>query len=281
MALTIFCHRDDIGYMGDHFGIKEKFCNAFFPTPSDSGICLTKNLDIKDILKPYKGYDGLFEPHLQKRSMKITGGTEWGEISLVLLPTQECGHKCGYQTLASRRPKANEEKVTIQLQLHQSKEFASMLKTKVYDDFLMPLTLETEHEYYIKVTPYGKKSLDGLQNLEIEQRKCKLDQEIEEESIFKLYTENNCRYECVTQLAIDTCQCAPWDFMHISSKEECDVFGRTCFYRAMEKLTRDQDDPCSHCILGCDQMKYKKEITEVKQVMESIQGMFMESWTIR
>ena len=106
----------------------------------------------------------------------------------------------------------------------------------------------------------------------------RLDQEIEEESIFKLYTEKNCRYECVTKLAIDTCQCAPWDFMHISNEEECDVFGRTCFYRAMEKLTRDQDDPCSHCIPGCDQMKYKKEITEVKQIMEPIQGMFMVSW---
>ena len=273
MAPTIFCHRNDIGFMGDDFGIEGKFCNDFFPTPSDSGICLTKNLDIKDILKTKKVYDGLFEQDLQKPSMKIVSGTELGEVSLILIPRQS------KHSSPVRKPEAEQDSITIQL--HQSNELASMLKTKVYDDFLIPLTLEPNHEYSIKVTPYGKKSLDGLQKLDMKQRKCKLDQEINEESIFKLYTENNCRYECVTQLAIDTCQCAPWDFMHISSKEECDVFGRTCFYHAMEKLTRDQNDPCSHCIPGCDRMKYKKEIMEVKQIMEPIQGMFMVSWSIR
>ena len=256
MALAIFCHRNDIGFMGDHFGIKQKLCNDFFPTPSDTGICLTKNLDIKDILKPKEEYDGLFEPHLQKALMKIIGGTQWGGISLVLIPSQN---------QPDRKPEARGDQITIQL--HQSKEFASMLKTKNYDDFLMPLTLENNHEYSIKVTPYGKKSMNGLQNLDIEKRKCKLDQEIEEESNFKLYTEKNCRYECVTKLAIDTCQCAPWDFMHRSSEEECDVFGRTCFYHAMEQLTGAHDDPCTHCIPGCNHMKYKKEIVEKKKMV--------------
>ena len=88
MALTIFCHRNDIGFMGDHFGVEDKFCNDFFPTPSDAGICLTKNLDMKDILKAKKEYDGLFQPHLQNPSMKIVSGTDWGEISLILIPRQ-------------------------------------------------------------------------------------------------------------------------------------------------------------------------------------------------
>ena len=50
-ALPIFCHRNDLGFIGDDIGISERVCNDFFPTPSDSGICLTKNLDIKTILK--------------------------------------------------------------------------------------------------------------------------------------------------------------------------------------------------------------------------------------
>ena len=87
VAPTIFCHRNDIGFMGDDFGIEGKLCNDFFPTPSDSGICLTKNLDIKDILKTKKVYDGLFEQDRQKPSMKIVSGTEWGEISLILIPS--------------------------------------------------------------------------------------------------------------------------------------------------------------------------------------------------
>ena len=87
-ALPIFSHRNDLGFIGEDIGISERVSNDFFPTPSDSGICLTKNLDIKTILKVENEYDVLFESKLQNSPKKIENGTTWGEISLVLSPYQ-------------------------------------------------------------------------------------------------------------------------------------------------------------------------------------------------
>ena len=259
MALAIFCFQNDIGFSGEDVGISEKLCNDFFPTPTDSGMCLTKNLDIKEILYEKKEYDSLFEPYQQNPSMKIEGGTKWGEISLVLVPSQNEFYNW------VRSPGAQDRKLKIQL--HQSKDFANLMQTKVYDDFLIPLTLEPKHEYTIRVTPYGKISSDGFKDLGINQRSCKLEEEVSEGSSFQSYTEKNCKYECTVNLAIELCKCAPWDFIHKSVEGECDVFGRTCFYTAMENLTQLSNDPCSHCIQGCDHMKYKKEIIEDRLIM--------------
>merc|ERR1712016_117503 len=43
-----------------------KACNEFFPTPTDQGICLTKNMDIKDVIKTNKEFENLFDADLQQ-----------------------------------------------------------------------------------------------------------------------------------------------------------------------------------------------------------------------
>ena len=268
-ALPIFCHRNDLGFIGDDIGISERVCNDFFPMPSDSGTCLTKNLDIKTILEVKDEYDVLFESKLQHLPEKIANGTTWGKISLILSPYQptflpEKDQKSLYNYRFHPKP--------IKIQLHQDKELASLLQSNTYEAELLALTLEPGHEYIIRVTPYGRKSSENLKALNIEQRYCKLEEEVVESSIFKTYAEGNCKYECKVKLAIEMCKCAPWDFIHGSLMEECDVFGRTCFYDAMESITIDYQDHCSHCIQGCDYMKYRKEITSKKPIWSEDEG---------
>ena len=263
LAPAVLCYNNKIGFTGDELGMSGKVCNDFFPTPSDSGICLTKNLDLKEILHFKDNYDSLFEQELQQTGKKIENGTTWGGISLILVPEQSI-----YIENSVRSPGSSGRK--LKLQLHQNNEFANIFKSNDYDDFIIPLTLDPNHEYFIRVTPYGRQSSENLKNLSIEQRNCRLKNEVEEGSIFKLYTESNCRYECHIKLALEMCKCAPWDFMHNSDELECDVFGRTCFYQAMKHLTRDSDDHCSQCIQGCDYMRYKREIVESKRIMEDI-----------
>ena len=196
---------------------------------------------------------------------KIANGTTWGKISLILSPYQptflpEKDQKSLYNYRFHPKP--------IKIQLHQDKELANLLQANTYDVDLLPLTLEPGHEYTIRVTPYGRRSSDQLKALNIEQRNCKLEEEVEGTSIFKIYTEGNCRYECEVELAIKMCKCAPWDFIHVSPMEECDVFGRTCFYDAMKSMTMNYQDLCRHCIQGCDNMKYKKEIAQKKPIYD-------------
>ena len=47
MSLILFCYRVDVGFVGDDLGMFARACNDFFPTPTDQGMCLTKNMDIK------------------------------------------------------------------------------------------------------------------------------------------------------------------------------------------------------------------------------------------
>ena len=261
--LVVLCYNNRLGFVGDEIGSTEKLCNDFFPTPSDSGICLTKNLDIREILSTKKEYNNLFESKLQKHAKKIDGGTTWGGISLILVPE----HKSMFTV---QSPKS--EGKNLKIQLHPDNEFANMLKTNDYDDSIIPLSLESNHEYFIKVTPYGRRPSENIKNMNIEKRSCRLGNEVTEGSIFKSYTESNCRYECHTKLAFKMCKCAPWDFMHNSGEKECDVFGRTCFYQTLKNMTRDSHDHCSQCIQGCDYMKYKREIIKSTKIIEDDSG---------
>ena len=255
--LAVLCYNSRVGFVGDEIGSTGKFCNDFFPTPSDLGICLTKNLDIKEIISIKKEYNNLFEPKSQKHAKKIDGGTTWGGISLILLPEEK-------KIFTVQSPES--EGKNLKIQLHPDNEFANMLKTNDYDDSIIPLSLEPNHEYFIKVTPYGRRSSQNIMDMNIEQRNCRLVNEVIKGSIFKTYTESNCRYECHTKLASKMCKCAPWDFIHNSGEKECDVFGRTCFYQTLKNMTRDSHDHCSQCIQGCDYMQYKREIIKSTKV---------------
>ena len=85
LPMIIYCYKKDTGFSGDDIGLSSKMCNEFFQIPTDSGICLTKNLDVKSIFKPniLDGYETLFESATQSNK-KIESGTMWGEVSLLI-----------------------------------------------------------------------------------------------------------------------------------------------------------------------------------------------------
>ena len=49
MAMILFCHNKEEGFVGDDIGISEKICDDFFPAPTDNGICLTSNMNPNSI----------------------------------------------------------------------------------------------------------------------------------------------------------------------------------------------------------------------------------------
>ena len=78
-----------------------------------------------------------------------------------------------------------------------------------------------------------------------------------------MYTKNNCKYECHVKLAHEKCHCIPWDFEHNIEAEECDVFGRKCFFDSISNYTKYPINLCPHCIKACDDTKYIKETTKL------------------
>ena len=100
-------------------------------------------------------------------------------------------------------------------------------------------------------------STHGFRGLNVEQRKCHLKNEVDKNSIFKIYTKNNCIYECHVKLVKDICKCIPWDFMHKHIQmPECDVFGRTCFFKSMKNLTQSPQGKIEFTPLGDQTTSY-------------------------
>ena len=83
---VVFCRNHiDQDPIGDSLpGFSTKFCNDFFPAPTHTGICITKNLDTKEIIYLEEEYDGFFE--VEKQSSKLTVGKDnyWAQTTVVI-----------------------------------------------------------------------------------------------------------------------------------------------------------------------------------------------------
>ena len=254
-----------------------KYCDEFFPTPTDIGFCLTKNLKINDVMNYNIDYDQVFESSKRKSKQtneKIDGGSLWSRNTLVILTD-------GKNELRQSYPRTlNGHLNEIIFQLHSPKELAKIhLSGSDYVEELAPLRLKAGNEYFIKVTATGQTTSINFKKLDFNERNCYTDEELAQSksnTIFKINTEKNCQYECHVILAHKECKCIPWDFMHnskISLSEnvkihECDVFGRTCFFKTMKNLSESQTKFCDHCIKECDYLNYYKEVITNNLIQE-------------
>lgn len=262
MHLPIFCHRSDLGF----FEESATFCEEFFQTPTDSGLCLTKNLDLKGIIHPNEELDSVFETELQS-NQKIEKGTQQGRITLVLVLPISSPIPSGK---ADRLFKQSKE--TLKLHFHQNSDLGNMIEAGDVDVSTTPLTLETNKEYFVRVTPQGYKTSDSYKAMNIGKRKCRQLTEVSDDSLFRIYTKANCQYECKVTMASNLCKCTPWDFVLRKNFEECDIFGRTCFYNALVNITVDSlNTMCDHCISDCDYLSYKREILRNNKIAEKDQ----------
>ena len=156
-SMAIFCHGITTGYEGDDFVDSVRFCNDFFPAPTDKGICMTKNLNIKEILNTNKESDVIFESEFQHSSKKFESNIDWDELTLVILTDSQRNFGQSYP----RKPGSRLDKILFQV--HESKELANMifkLDESYIDNLTSPITLKTGHEYFIKISPSGSISTD-------------------------------------------------------------------------------------------------------------------------
>ena len=152
-------------------------------------------------------FDTIFESNLQPKVQKITNGTMWSETTLVISTDAT-------NVLRQTYPRLSKKDIDeVEFQLHHPDEFGQIYTKSSYNKYKTSVTLKAGHEYYFDVTPKGQIPTEAFKNLNLESRKCKLSNEVSESSIFKVYTKNNCEYECHVDLAMEACKCLPWDYM--------------------------------------------------------------------
>ena len=153
------------------------------------------------------------------------------------------------------------------MQVQERKGFPSILFGSNQEKDKKSITLKPGHEYIIELDPYGQMSTDDFKTMSLEQRQCRLYKEVLDDFTHPIYTSTNCRYDCYVKMAFDNCKCIPWDFVNkINGAEECDIFGRTCFFNMIETLTHGSGHNCQHCIEECDWVRYRKVVVEAEKL---------------
>ena len=85
--MIIYCQdRLDQNFYGDDIGgFSAKFCNDFYPTPTDVGMCMTKNVDIKELLQQDNDLFTYTNAENQKAKTLMGNGNRNAESTYVLL----------------------------------------------------------------------------------------------------------------------------------------------------------------------------------------------------
>ena len=160
-------------------------------------------------------------------------------------------------------PRTEHRDFDVQFQINQEKELAQILHLNAQDFKTKSIRLKKGYEHTIEISLNGRTTTNGFETLSLTQRGCRLDHETHENSIFKIYSQANCQYECQVSEAIQACKCLPWDFLHYEKyAPECDIFGRTCFFQTIERVKHDKTIHCPHCIQECNQVTFKASITK-------------------
>ena len=85
MALVILC-RDDItkDWVGDDIGMTARFCSDFYPTPTDQGICQTKNLIFENLISFSEEFTDSFETNKQKQPSLVQGDRHNAKATFII-----------------------------------------------------------------------------------------------------------------------------------------------------------------------------------------------------
>ena len=282
LSLVIFCKNElDKKWHGDDIGLDTKFCNDFYSTPTDNGLCLTKNLNFKNLMDLSGDFQKTYQFNEKDVPIKIQGDRLKSQASFVI--NTNARHPIAKTFSRSNKDVDHGERWKemrkVKMQIHSTNELPQMSPNPSQRADMDSLTLLSGKEYFVTVYPFGQKVTEGFKQLDFEDRKCLTENELSHsstDSALKVYTEQNCRYECKVNFAIGKCQCKPWDFPIATSKQadECDVFGRTCFINVL-KHTAFNADKCPQCSNACEFMMYRK--TMVKKNEFEGASLFLEA----
>ena len=85
--MVLFCKdRQNQNYSGFQIpGFDTNFCNDFFPSPTDVGMCMTKNLNINEVTHFDDDYIGYMSTTKQKPNIDMDRSNRNAESKYVLL----------------------------------------------------------------------------------------------------------------------------------------------------------------------------------------------------
>ena len=149
----------------------------------------------------------------------------------------------------------------------------------IHDPMQLPeLAINVKAGYIstIRITPSQTVTSPDTLHMPKEHRGCQFQHENDDMTIFKVYTEANCNFECKLKIALENCHCMPWDYPHFNdSVATCDRFGGLCF-----KMFLDHDETMKQCqcLPDCTTTTYSYSMDSNKYwVMDWIPSLSIQS----
>ena len=285
MALVIFCKdKSSQRWQGAYANMYPKICQDFHYSPTEKGICVTKNSKVNDFLNIHSDYNQLFDQgHFQ--AMKVQGSRFEAKATFVLDTNALQRVKRTFSKSARVLNDLVEEEYMnaddiseVHLQIHSPNELAKFAKDPGQKRSLDSIILKPNNVYTIRVNPIKRDITEEFKNLDENKRKCLLKTEIQINSSLKEYNLPNCIYECKTNHAVSICKCCPWDFpLCYKKSSECDVFGRTCFNNFMYNMMHDLEELCPYCRPTCEEIDYDRTIEDKQLIISSSNTWYTES----
>ena len=266
--MPLFCKfsKDQL-WQGDSIEtFSSKFCSKFYSVPSDKGICLGMNNNFVKQFNINEDYAEVFDMP-DEDTMKIPGKRLKAEAIFVINTNFA-------SRIQSERNWQSSNEVPRRVKFHiHSANSLPLLSRELNHEKLDFQWLEAGYEYTFGVSPIGQIGTERF--LQHGNKKCFSQKDkIGADSSLLSYSKTNCIYECKVLYTANFCRCIPWEFKVIKLKTtkmnyECDVFGRTCFFKGMSNFTFDEQKYCPHCVDDCVYMEYPKHLIKKEPLVYS------------
>jgi hypothetical protein len=206
-------------------------CKLFEPVLTDLGICYSFNA---------------------KSSVKMLKDSSFTQAFLE-------AYKYDLPGLSIENVKGAGDKFSLRFMIDRSRNFRRISDKNLFkviisahgsyfDALSLAKEIKPGYETTFNIEPIEVIGTNALHDIKQEARKCKFDDEIEDDSMFKSYSQSSCEYECKIKYAREKCLCTPWNFPTLPFQATpiiCDLYGNSCFHSEMNE---------AHVIQKCAKM---------------------------
>ena len=134
-----------------------------------------------------------------------------------------------------------------------------------FDALSIAKEVKPGYETTFNIEPIEVVGTDALHDIKEEARNCKFYDEVEDDSIFKAYSQSSCEYECKIKYAREKCFCTPWNFPTLPSQATpivCDLYGNSCFHSEISEA--NVIEQCvKKCPSDCTTVRFSLNVQEI------------------
>ena len=226
-------------------------CQLFQPVFTDLGMCHSFNPSpALNMLKPSyfkKSFSDAFNGDLKQNKSNVLNAVEAGEALDVYLLGRN--HRQFMEKYLRPEAEFDNKKRNTNFFVALSNQFAYFGMKSIKK------TIKSGYQVTWNVQAMENVPSEGLHDIPIHKRKCRMADEIEGMEIFQIYSQSGCEFEFKTAKAREVCNCVPW-YIPVKSMSRytiCDVGGNFCFEKMMDKYVLNS---ASHCLPNCHELRF-------------------------